>query len=228
MRFRVFVSLLLITLYNQVSGQGEVSPSGVMVKGNVVDHSSGDAVKARIQYESLPYGNKIGIFSGDDFTFDMEPGQDYMLTVTAEGYAPYSLILKQADYPSGSTEKLIELQPTGVDDIIRLDKLIFALGRAEITEDSHEELDGLVNMLNSNINMTIQLEGHTDFRGNPRQNMKLSEKRVQAVKSYLVRKGIDKKRITTKAFGGTQPISRSSDNEARSSNRRVEVRITSN
>ncbi|MEM8895354.1 MAG: OmpA family protein, partial [Bacteroidota bacterium] len=71
----------------------------------------------------------------------------------------------------------------------------------------------------------IQLEGHTDFQGNSAANMQLSQDRVDAVKEYLVDNGIKKNRVLTKAFGGTQPLSTERTDEAKASNRRVEVRI---
>ena len=76
--------------------------------------------------------------------------------------------------------------------------------------------------------MVIQLEGHTDYQGNSKDNMKLSKERVDAVKKYLEGKGISGSRIKTKAFGGTQPISKDDTAEAHRLNRRVELRILSN
>jgi outer membrane protein OmpA-like peptidoglycan-associated protein len=73
--------------------------------------------------------------------------------------------------------------------------------------------------------MEIQLEGHTDTRGNADQNMNLSQERVDAVKGYIVGKGIQENRIKTRAFGGTKPLSTEDTEEAHASNRRVEVRI---
>jgi outer membrane protein OmpA-like peptidoglycan-associated protein len=58
--------------------------------------------------------------------------------------------------------------------------------------------------------------------------MKLSQDRVEAVKKYLVSKGIDKNRIKTKAFGGTQPLSNDRTEEAKALNRRVEMRVLKN
>lgn len=76
--------------------------------------------------------------------------------------------------------------------------------------------------------MVIQLEGHTDYLGDPAKNMKLSEQRVEAVRSYLVSKGIHKNRIKLKAFGGTMPLSRDNTPEGHRLNRRVEMRILKN
>jgi len=67
--------------------------------------------------------------------------------------------------------------------------------------------------------------GHTDFAGNAEANMELSQERVEAVKDYLVKKGVKKNRIRLKAFGGSNPVSRERTEEARAANRRVEVRV---
>jgi outer membrane protein OmpA-like peptidoglycan-associated protein len=82
--------------------------------------------------------------------------------------------------------------------------------------------------MKDNPKMVIQLEGHTDYRGGAKENLELSKERVEAVKSYLVQKGINKARIKTKAFGGTMPLSRDDTPEAHRLNRRVELRILSN
>jgi outer membrane protein OmpA-like peptidoglycan-associated protein len=111
---------------------------------------------------------------------------------------------------------------------MRLNNLIFEVGKSGIDPESNSELDILVNMMNENPKMVIQLEGHTDFLGEAKANMKLSQQRVESVKDYLVTKGVLRNRVKTKAFGGTQPISRDNTPEAHRLNRRVEVRILEN
>ena len=218
---------LLIVILSAIIcyGQDELAP--IPVNGKIVDKFSEEPITSKIYYESLPYGSKIGVFRGDAFSFKLEGGAEYSIKVEAEGYSTYYGKVKPDDAKNGFIEALVELTPKGANQLIRLDRLIFALGKDEITEVSHDELDELALMLEENIEMVIQLEGHSDFRGNAKQNMQLSERRVLAVRDYLVKKGIKKKRIRTKAFGGTKPLSRSNDEESRSKNRRVEVRILS-
>jgi outer membrane protein OmpA-like peptidoglycan-associated protein len=83
-------------------------------------------------------------------------------------------------------------------------------------------------MLKNNPGMVIQLEGHTDVRGDAKLNLKLSEDRVNAVKTYLISKGANKKKIKTKAFGGSQPLSQENTEAAHALNRRVELRVLEN
>jgi outer membrane protein OmpA-like peptidoglycan-associated protein len=103
--------------------------------------------------------------------------------------------------------------------------LIFDAGKDKIKPASYDELDGLVALMRVNSKMEIQLEGHTDNVGNANKNLALSQDRVEAVKKYLASNGINKKRISTKAFGGTQPIATEDTEEAHALNRRVEMRV---
>jgi outer membrane protein OmpA-like peptidoglycan-associated protein len=111
---------------------------------------------------------------------------------------------------------------------MRLQNISFEVGNAKIDPESYPELDILVNMMKENPDMVIQLEGHTDYVGIAADNLKLSQRRVESVRSYLGTKGVAKSRIKTKAFGGTQPLSRDNTPEAHRLNRRVEVRILQN
>ncbi|HET8858295.1 OmpA family protein [Marivirga sp.] len=67
------------------------------------------------------------------------------------------------------------------------------------------------------------MEGHTDFRGITSANLRLSEKRVTAVKTYLMSRFVSSERIKTKAFGGTQLISKENTEQAKLNNRMVEA-----
>ena len=103
-----------------------------------------------------------------------------------------------------------------------------SLRKSKINEESYSELDVVVDMMQENPMMVIQLEGHTDYQGDAKDNIKLSQERVESVKRYIVSKGIAKSRIKTKAFGGTMPLSRDNTPEAHRLNRRVELRILEN
>lgn len=229
-RFVLFATLTfgaVTSLLAQFQSEDEREP--ISVSGLVIDSETRQPIEeAKVKYESLPYGSKIGVFTGSSFNFSLEDGNDYMLVVRADGYALYSSTVSVNENVGGKIERTIELTPNGVNRLIRLEKLIFALGKSEISKESFSELNDLVKMLEESETMTIQLEGHTDFRGNAKQNMKLSEDRVEAVREYLVDQGIAKNRIKTKAFGGSEPLSKASDAASRASNRRVEVRILTN
>ncbi|MDH5603043.1 MAG: OmpA family protein [Cyclobacteriaceae bacterium] len=201
----------------------------LIVECNVTNIETNEPVVATVKYESLPYGSKIGIRNTSNCSFKVEKDEEYIINVTADGFLPERVKVKYSDHADeGKIIEEIKLTPSTIGKIMRLEKLIFPQGESTITESSYEELDKLVTTLNENPNMQIQLEGHTDFRGDAKLNMKLSRDRVEATRDYLVSKGIDRVRIKTEAFGGTKPLSRVNDSKSSELNRRVEVRILSN
>jgi outer membrane protein OmpA-like peptidoglycan-associated protein len=102
------------------------------------------------------------------------------------------------------------------------------MGTTSLLEESFAELDAVVDFMKINPKVEIELEGHTDNRGDARKNVVLSQQRVAKIKSYLVSKGIPSKRIKGKGFGGSRPIASSDSEEARKMNRRVDFLITKN
>jgi OOP family OmpA-OmpF porin len=71
--------------------------------------------------------------------------------------------------------------------------------------------------------LMIRIEGHTDDIGSAKYNIDLSGKRAHAIKDYLVGKGIEPSRITTKGFGYSQPIADNDTPKGRALNRRAEI-----
>jgi len=71
----------------------------------------------------------------------------------------------------------------------------------------------------------IEIQGHTDDRGNDRYNMKLSDARAKSVMKYLTKAGVDKKRLSAKGYGETMPIDTNETEDGRARNRRVVFQI---
>ena len=107
----------------------------------------------------------------------------------------------------------------------RLSNLLFPQSDYRIQPGSYAELDKLAEVMRQQPTLRIELAGHTDNVGDPRLNVELSRKRVEAVKSYLVGKGIERERIQTVAYGGSRPVADNAREETRKLNRRVEVRV---
>jgi OmpA-OmpF porin, OOP family len=208
--------------------------------GKIFKHDTKEPVEARISYESLPYGNKAGSLSGNSFSFPLYDRDKYSITVEAPGYSTAKYMLDPAtangdrrvvqDIPLGLPAPASVAAPTAhtVGKVMRLDALIFQQRSAIISPESYPELNTVAQMLHSNPNMVIQLEGHTDTRGDAKMNLKLSQQRVDAVRDYLIARGVAKARVKTKAFGGSMPLSRENTEEAHKLNRRVEARILEN
>ncbi|MEE9143723.1 MAG: OmpA family protein [Candidatus Binatia bacterium] len=112
-----------------------------------------------------------------------------------------------------------------MEKTIILDDVLFDFDKTAIKPDGTKILDRLVKFLNDNSNKKVGLEGHADWTGPENYNQGLSERRAASVSNYLVRKGIDASRITSKGFGETKPIADNKTRKGRAKNRRVEVKI---
>jgi outer membrane protein OmpA-like peptidoglycan-associated protein len=209
----------------------------VVAQGRIIHATTKQPVKAKIVYESLPYGNIVGVINNSTYSFPMFDRARYSITVEAEGFTTAKFMLNPEEAVQMRVTKDIELgvgppvpdtKKLVAGTVIVLDNLIFEIAKSKIEPESYTQLNNLVDILNENPKMIIQLEGHTDYLGDQKKNQKLSEERVAAVKNYLVSKGISKSRVKTKAFGGTQPISRENTPEAHRLNRRVELRVLEN
>ena len=204
----------------------------ITVEGHVLSAATQKPIKARITYKMLPYGSITGVFSFDNtdgsFGFSIPAGGEYRIEVSSDGYQPTSEVITQDEVitDDGKIIKTFYLYGSlKKGGFIKLkDKIYFDQGNARLSEESTEALHEIVSILENNPKMVIQLEGHTES-GDRKSLLRLSERRVQAVKEYLIKQGIHHKRIRTKAFGGTRPLTEKDSAEARQINRRVEIRI---
>ncbi|MDO6461911.1 OmpA family protein [Granulosicoccaceae sp. 1_MG-2023] len=100
----------------------------------------------------------------------------------------------------------------------------FAYNRADISPDSYATLDALAEKLSTNPALSLRIEGHTDTTGDPQSNLYLSRLRAEAVRDYLVSRGIAPDRLRAVGLGDTRPIADNSTAEGRHRNRRIEIR----
>jgi len=229
---RVFKLVLILIFLS--SGIALAQPDSLVTfTGTVLNLRTENPVAGvSIRYKKLPYESEMGDLKTDangNFTVYFRAREQYSFSIEGENFIKISEIIKPLE---GANEQLIVqrtfmLSEGGVGSVLKLENLQFGLGEATILSGSFGELDNLGKMLTNTPNMTIRLEGHTDYVGNPSANLNLSQMRVDEVKKYLVGKGIAAERIETKAFGGSQPVVRSNSSEERAINRRVEVRILS-
>ncbi|MFZ9298778.1 MAG: outer membrane protein OmpA [Hylemonella sp.] len=116
-------------------------------------------------------------------------------------------------------------QPPAATKVTYAADTFFDFDRAVIKADGKAKLDDLVQKVKS-INLEVIIAvGHTDSIGSDAYNQKLSVRRAEAVKAYLISKGIDKNRIYTEGKGEKQPVADNRTKEGRTKNRRVEVEV---
>jgi len=103
-----------------------------------------------------------------------------------------------------------------------LDMIYFEYDKAIIKPQSYPILDAVAATLQGNPSISlIEIQGHTDERGDDAYNLDLSDRRAHAVEKYLTDKGVDAKRLTAQGYGETQPIDRAHNETAWAKNRRV-------
>ncbi|BDG02555.1 OmpA family protein [Anaeromyxobacter oryzae] len=101
----------------------------------------------------------------------------------------------------------------------------FAYAKATVLPDSFALLNQVVQVLSDFPKMKVSIEGHTDSTGPEANNMRLSQKRADGVRDYLVGKGVSPERLETVGFGPTKPIASNKTEKGRAQNRRTEFRI---
>ncbi|MES2836825.1 MAG: DUF5723 family protein [Bacteroidota bacterium] len=113
------------------------------------------------------------------------------------------------------------------EEIIKkaFDNLEFNTGKAIINPNSLPSLTDLAGLLKSKPDWRIRISGHTDNVGNAKANLTLSKGRAEAVKKYLVSKGVNVNAVLVNYYGGTEPIADNATEEGRQKNRRVEMKI---
>lgn len=114
------------------------------------------------------------------------------------------------------TKKIFKQALTGIQ---------FETGKDVIRKPSYTILDQVVKVMVENPSYNLEINGYTDNVGDDNQNLILSQKRADAVKKYLVGKGVDESRMTAKGYGEANPIADNSTTNGRSLNRRVEFKV---
>ncbi len=109
--------------------------------------------------------------------------------------------------------------------VLTLGDVLFETGKADLLPGAMRSIDKLAVFLRENPDRKVLVEGHTDSRGSKAYNLKLSQKRAEAVKRALVERGIEPDRIIAKGYGEAYPVASNLTAAGRQQNRRVEIVI---
>lgn len=177
--------------------------NGVNIR--ITDINSGSDVD---RYTTTPNGDYF------KFLFDGRIGDQlaYLIKLEKNGYLTRTLIFNHIVTIPGEVDmnSLVNLQlgkvELGMDlgKLIDLQPIYFDVGKSKIRPDAAAELDKIVEVMNLYPTMSIELGSHTDCRSSAASNMNLSTARAASSKDYIVKKGINKLRITAKGYGETR------------------------
>ena len=112
-----------------------------------------------------------------------------------------------------------------IPKVVRLEGVTFEFNKTRLRPDAQTILTWVIGIMQKYPDLQVELAGYTDSIGSAAYNLKLSQKRAESVKAYLVEKGIDASRIQAKGYGKENPVASNKTDEGREYNRRVELHI---
>jgi OOP family OmpA-OmpF porin len=196
----------------------------VIITGKVTNSKTGSGLRAKLLFRA---DSLYAASSSPDGAFQLTipATKVYNIEVQSSNFVNLSERLDIHTYELKSLEMNFQLQPIEVGAVVNLKNILFYMGTTSLLEESYPELNVIVDFLKNNPKVEIELDGHTDNRGDAKKNLILSQQRVEKIKTYLVSNGVSSRRIKGKGFGGTKPIATNDSEEARKLNRRVEFVI---
>jgi outer membrane protein OmpA-like peptidoglycan-associated protein len=199
------------------------------IKGKVFDSKTKKGLPSAVELTDLETRELLSKVQTDEkgtYLITLPVGRDYAFNVNRRGYLFYSENFPLSKNVPDSTYNIdIPLEPLQTNATVILKNIFFDVNRYELKPESSTELDNIVELLKENPSLKIQINGHTDNVGKPADNLKLSNSRANAVIQYLIGKGIDAKRLSSKGWGETQPIAENSTEQGKAQNRRTEMKV---
>ena len=204
-----------------------------IIKGVIADAVTNKPIGATITLtDNSKGGEEIANFQSNSKTgkylVALPSGKNYGIDVKADGYLFHS---ENFEIPSAGgyveMSKAIPMKDYSVGNIIIMKNVFYDSDKSTLRKESQTELNLLVKLLNDMPTMTIEISSHTDNKGGEKYNLELSEKRSESVVAYLISKGIEGKRLSSKGYGFSKPIGSNESELGRQLNRRTEFKILS-
>jgi outer membrane protein OmpA-like peptidoglycan-associated protein len=198
----------------------------VLVDGDVIDER-GRPLEAAVRYTSSER-QLLGTARSNPltgaFALTLPGNADYTITADLVGYESNRVELSLGAIETNVRTE-ITLRSLKVGSAARLSNIFFETDKSVLYSSSFVELDRLFELMKDDPKMVISVEGHTDDVGTPEHNEALSLARANAVKDYLIAKGIASSRVRTEGFGSARPQVQNLSEADRAMNRRVEFKI---
>jgi len=210
----------------------DTDKDGLSDSDEVMKHKT-NPLKADTDGEGLTDGDEVMKHKTDPLKADTD----------GEGLSDSEEVLKHKTNPlkkdtdAGTIDDYTEVKrgtdPLKADDdvvkigvAIVLEGITFDVNKTTIKPESENTLMKALKTLNTYQDISVEISGHTDSDGSNKKNQKLSEGRAESVKAWLVAKGINADRISTKGYGEDKPISDNKTKEGKQKNRRIEFTRT--
>ena len=207
-----------------------------IIKGEIKD-DKGNPVSGNATVEITHQDSKTKTFAVIDSVsgefaaaVNLKKKGDYLVSINKDGYSFNSQIINmdsKVSFANPPPAIILKTDTLKEGKSFVINNLYYKTNSAEIEEQSKLVLKKFAEYLKENANIKIEIRGHTDNVGNPKDNEALSLNRAFSVKEFLQKEGIDGKRINAKGFGSSAPIASNTSESGRSKNRRTEFYIVS-
>lgn len=225
MKKQLFILTIISTLYFSAIGFGQ-TPATIDV--TVLDFKGKPYAGDKVYF--IGQQKKQSLFgitnSKGKFKINLPQGDIYNIQIKTIG--------EEVEYNTIEIPELYEGEMFDTMEVIityempksyTLNSLQFETGKATLKPQSHVLLADLLEIMQLKPEMKIEIAGHTDSDGDDASNLTLSQQRANAVKAYLVSKGIKADRIISIGLGETRPIANNGSEAGKAKNRRTEIRI---
>lgn len=204
----------------------EMQPSKTNIVVQLIDCDSLFVVSGKIDIRNQDKDEELTIKTNDrhEKLLEVRQGNTYLLHAQAKGYI-YKDTLLHIPYTYDTIRHTIPLTALRKEMVLQLRNIQFDHNSYALTPSSYAELNQLLRLMQDNPSMQIELSAHTDDIGSEQYNLRLSQKRGEAAKRYLVRQGIEADRIVAKGYGKNKPLVPNDSDTNRAINRRVEFTI---
>ena len=196
------------------------------LKGTLTDSATGNPFKGVVSIIDLSNGIEVApkyIRPDGSYEFDLIDNNDYLLIIQGDDF----FRIEEKMHLNGDTSINIKT-PALKYNKWEFKSIEFEGGSADITTEMQPDLDKVVNFLIDHPTFKLKISGHTDSDGNAELNIKLSQRRADAIKKYIVEKSagsIAEDRVEAIGYGNTKPIVEEKTIEDKKINRRVEFEI---
>ncbi len=178
------------------------------IEGFVIDKDTEEPIDSAVVHligsDGTMFTDTTDAYDGF-FSFNLKSNTDYVYVVHKDGYFNgKARFTTDTLYYNHTFEHEVELET--YNKTFEIPNIEFEFGSFDLTDAAKHSLDSVVELLNDNPNLVVELAAHTDMIGSDEDNMKLSEKRAEAVSAYLQSQGIPAGRLSTEGFGESRPI----------------------
>lgn len=206
---------------------------GTYITGIVLDEKTKEPVIANVGIVNMENSTQLETISTNadgTFSVSLPEGNKLQLRINATGYffsADSITVQRTQEYQEVNADTIF-LKPIEIGSKLVLRNVFFDTGKSNLRPESFPELENLYEVLKMNPTLRIEIGGHTDNTGRRTLNEKLSQARADAVRKYLLERGISPDRLEAKGYADDEPIATNDTPEGRQLNRRVEAKVIGN